>query len=144
MDLISSLFSGMLSKITPILIFLLVFSVAANYRQANRIDELQISKALLTEKLDSVVNENIQLSKMIDKATQERDLNQALVDMLNKQAHDLHKKALATQAEVRTVIKHDQCSHAAIPDVAVERMREQYQGGNAVQNDRTKTASKPD
>lgn len=144
MDLISSLFSGMLAKVSPILLVLLAFSMAANYLQEARNDKLSAENKLIKEHLGNVVAENQALSALVEKQVQERDINQNLVDQLNQANHKLKQQALDTQTQVRTVIQYEECSHTAIPDAAIERMREQYQSSDSIQNDRAQTASKSD
>lgn len=144
MDLISSLFSGMLAKVAPIILVLLAFSMAANYLQEARNDKLSAENKLIKERLGDVIAENQALSALVEKRKQERDMNQHLVDQLNQDNHKLQQQASQTQTQVRTVIQHEECSHTTIPDAAIERMREQYQSGDSVQNNRAETASKSD
>lgn len=143
MDLISSFFSGTIAKLMPIILVLFVLSISINYYQSNRIDALSLENKLIKERLGDVVAENQALASLVEKREQERDMNQSLVDSLNDDNHKLQQQASKNQTQVRTVIQHEQCYDTAIPSAAVERMREQYQSSDAVQNDRTKTATQP-
>ena len=144
MDLISSLFSGMLAKVAPIILILLALSMAANYLQADRLDKLSVENQLIKQRLGDVIAENQALSALVERRKQERDMNQHLVDQLNQDNHKLLQQASQTQTQVRTVIQYEQCSHTAIPDDAIERMREQYQSSDSVQNDRAQTTTQSD
>lgn len=141
MDLISSLFSGMLAKVAPVILILLALSMVANYLQAERNDKLSVENKLIKERLGDVVAENQALSALVEKRKQERDMNQHLVDQLNQDNHKLQQQASQTQTQVTTVIQHEPCYDTAIPDAATERMREQYQNSDSVQNDRAQTAT---
>lgn len=141
MDLISSLFSSTLGKIAPIILILLLLSLAANYLQESRNNALKVENKLIKERMGDVIAENQSLSVLVEKREQERDANQKLIDDFSKKTHALNQQALNTQAQVRTVIQHEECSHTAIPSAAVERMRQQYSGSDTIQNDRAKTTS---
>lgn len=141
MDLISSLFSSTLGKIAPIILILLLLSLAANYLQESRNNALKVENKLIKERMGDVIAENQSLSVLVEKREQERDANQGLIDDLSKKTHALNQQALNTQAQVRTVIQHEECSYTAIPSAAVERMRQQYSGSDPIQNDRAKTTS---
>ncbi|WP_417536382.1 DUF2570 family protein [Methylophaga sp.] len=141
MDLILNLFSGALSKIAPVLFFLLLFSVVTNYVQADRNNQLKVENRLIKERLGDVIAENNALSALVEKREKERDMNQHLVDQLNQDNHKLQQQASQVQTQIRTVIKHEKCYDTAIPDAATERMRKQYSSSNTIQNDRTPTAS---
>lgn len=124
MDLISSLFSGALSKFTPVLFFLFLFSVVTNYVQADRNNHLKVENRLIKERLGDVIVENNALSALVEKREKERNMNQSLVDQLNQDNHKLQQQASQVQTQIRTVIKHEECYDTAIPDSAIERMRQ--------------------
>lgn len=144
MDLISSFFSGTLAKIAPILFLLLCFSLAANYLQESRANTLKVENQLIKQRMGDVIAENQSLSAMVEKREQERDANQGLIDVLNQQNHKLQQQAKQTQVQVKTVIQHEKCYDTAIPNTAIERMREQYSSSDAVQNGGTNTAFRSD
>ncbi|MFH0267215.1 DUF2570 family protein [Vibrio rumoiensis] len=144
MDLISSFFSGTIAKVMPIIFVLFFLSILANYYQSNRIDALLLENKLIKERLGDVIAENNALAALVEKREQERDMNQSLVDQLNQDNHKLQQQASQVQTQIRTVIKHEKCYDTAIPNVAIDRMREQYQSGDAVQNGGAKTASRTD